>query len=162
MAGQVVFKGLDKVLGNLNKEIKKIDGRTLKGLIRAAIIIRRDMETTPPLIPVDTGNLRASYFTITTKGTGAEGMGASFKGENAGKMAQEHSQVISEGRNALQGIVYGPAVMIGFTAYYAFKVHEDMMSHFKRPGSGPKFLESAIERNKDKILSIIREEAKIK
>jgi len=56
--------GLDKVLRKLNKEIKAIEGRTMKGLIRAQIIIRRDMDKTPPKIPVGkTGDLRASYET---------------------------------------------------------------------------------------------------
>jgi len=58
-------KGMDIILSNLNKEIKAIEGRSMKGLIRAAIVIRADMEKTPPLIPIDTGNLRASWFTTT-------------------------------------------------------------------------------------------------
>jgi len=57
------IKGMDNLLRNLNKEIKKIEGFSMKGLIRAAIIIRRDMDKTSPLIPVDEGNLRASWFT---------------------------------------------------------------------------------------------------
>ena len=48
---------------NLNKEIQGINNRSMSGLINATIIVRRDMEFTPPLIPIDTGNLRASYFT---------------------------------------------------------------------------------------------------
>jgi len=59
------LKGMDIVLSNLNKEIKAIEGRTMKGLIQGAIIIHTDMEKTPPLIPIDTGNLRASWFTST-------------------------------------------------------------------------------------------------
>jgi len=57
------IKGMDIVLSNLNKEIKAIEGRSMQGLIRAAIILRADMDTTPPLIPIDTGNLRSSWFT---------------------------------------------------------------------------------------------------
>ena len=36
--------GLGRVLGNLNKALDKIEGKTLKGLIKAAIIIDRSME----------------------------------------------------------------------------------------------------------------------
>jgi hypothetical protein len=61
----VSLKGLEQVINNLNKEIKAIEGRSLTGLIRAAILVRRSMEETPPLIPLDTGNLRASWFTTT-------------------------------------------------------------------------------------------------
>ena len=56
--------GLDKVIAKLNTEVSKIEGRTLKGLIRAAIIVRRDMDKVSPKIPVDTGNLRQSFFII--------------------------------------------------------------------------------------------------
>jgi len=56
-------KGMDIILSNLNKEIRAIEGRCMKGLIRAAIIIRADMDKTPPLIPVDTSNLDHSWFT---------------------------------------------------------------------------------------------------
>lgn len=57
------LEGLNAVLGNLNKEIGNIKKRSMKGLVQGAIIVRRDMEYTPPLIPVDTGNLRDSWFT---------------------------------------------------------------------------------------------------
>ena len=52
--------GMRTVMDNLNRELLKIKARSMKGLIESAIIIRRDMEKTPPLIPLDTGNLRAS------------------------------------------------------------------------------------------------------
>ena len=55
-------KGMDIVLGNLNREIMKIQERSMAGLIESAMLIRRDMEKTQPLIPLDTGNLRASWF----------------------------------------------------------------------------------------------------
>ena len=51
------------IMKNINRELDKIKGRSMKGMIRAAIWLRRDMEYTPPLIPVDTGNLRSSWFT---------------------------------------------------------------------------------------------------
>jgi hypothetical protein len=57
------LKGLDAVLRNLNKEIKAIEGRSVKGLGLAVMEIRKDIDTTPPLVPVgETGNLRASWF----------------------------------------------------------------------------------------------------
>ena len=57
------IEGLAEVNKNLNNEIQKIKGRTMKGLIESAILVRVDMDKTPPLIPVDTGNLRHSWFT---------------------------------------------------------------------------------------------------
>lgn len=67
----VAIQGLDAVIKNLNREIVAIEGRSLKGLILAAALIRRDMDQTPPLIPVDTGNMRASWFV--TPGQGLKG-----------------------------------------------------------------------------------------
>lgn len=124
MATQI--KGRGNVLRNLNKEINNIKGGTLKGLIRAAIIVRRDMDKTSPLIPVDQGNLRASWFTD----------------------PQQHRK--------------GPVVRLGFTAGYAWYVHEMIGAHFQRPGAGAKFFESSLKHNANKMLKVIREEAKIK
>lgn len=116
--------GVDKVLRNLNREIKQIEGLTMKGLIQSAVLIRRDMEQTSPKIPVDTGNLRASWFTD-----------PHYQGQN-------------------------PVVRLGFSANYAWFVHEMVGANFQRPGAGAKFLEAALKRNKDTILKTIAREAR--
>ena len=56
------IKGLNNVMKNLNNEIRAIEGRSTMGLLESAALIRNDMEKTPPLVPVDTGALRASWF----------------------------------------------------------------------------------------------------
>ena len=89
------LKGMDVVMANLNREILKIEGRSMKGLIEASIIIRRDMEKTPPLIPVDTGNLRASWFTSSIK---VAGMPALLIGFNANYAIFVHEMVDDSGR----------------------------------------------------------------
>jgi hypothetical protein len=122
--------GLDNVLANLNKEIKAVKNRTMAGMIKAAIHIRQDMDRTPPLIPLDTGNLRGSWF-IKPIPVGIPGF------EN-------------------------PVVEIGFTANYAFAVHEAVGRNFRRPDSGAKFFEAALNRNTAKIVGIIAEEAAFK
>lgn len=61
------IEGFKEVKANLSRELKKLDNFSSKGLIEAAIFIRRDMEVTPPTVPVDTGNLRASWFTTLFK-----------------------------------------------------------------------------------------------
>lgn len=72
MARRVYVTGLNKVLANLNREIKKIEGRTKAGLWQAALIIqRRSMQLTP----VDENNLRPSAYAHaydTPSGPGAE------------------------------------------------------------------------------------------
>ena len=119
------LEGLNTVLKNLNKEVKSIKNRSMKGLIRSAVIIRRDMDFTSPLIPVDTGNLRASWFTEPFFITGS------------------------------------PALIIGFTAFYAVFVHENIGAHFQRPGAGAKFMEASMKRNSRKVLETIAHEARI-
>ncbi len=125
-AGRPGLLGIDKVMRNLQLEVKKIEGRSLAGMLQGAAIIRRDMDNTPPLIPIDTGNLRASWF--------AKG-----------------SYVLGQ-----------PVVQMGFTAKYALIVHEMNWKQGKRPGSGPKFFEASIQRNKEKVLAIIAASARIR
>jgi len=150
----VKFIGLKKVMRNLNKEILKIKGRSMIGLIEAAIIIRRDMEKTPPLTPVDLGNLRASFF-ITT-GTGKSvGEQPKWKGDNASTLAADHSNNVGAVKSEIAG---KPVVALGFSANYAGYVHETKGSkNWKRTSSGPKFLESALNRNHGTIIKAIKD-----
>ena len=119
--GGAKITGFDNVMQNLNSEISKMKKRSMKGLIESAIIIRRDMAVTPPLIPIDKGNLNSSWFT------------SGF-----------HS-------------LYGPVLLMGFTANYAVFVHEnlDPTIEWKKKGSGPKFLEKALVRNHGKIIAAV-------
>lgn len=61
------------VVDNLVKEIDKIERGSVTGLLNGIVLIRRSMDRNPPLIPVDTGNLRQSWFVTT------------FTGETTGK-----------------------------------------------------------------------------
>lgn len=126
------LKGLKQVETNLNKEIMAMRGRSMSGLIEAAAYIRRSMDKYPPLIPIDIGNLRDSWFVTTI-------------------------------RKSLEKF----GVLIGFTANYAVHVHEMVdrggkKINWSRPGSGPKFFETALNRGRTAILILIRERAKIK
>jgi len=60
----VSLSGFDDVLKNLNKELKGIEGNTMPGLLEAAAFLRKDMDKTPPLIPLDIGNLRDSWAVV--------------------------------------------------------------------------------------------------
>lgn len=164
------LKGLGKVLANLNKEVKKIEGRSLKGLIRGGILIRRDMEETAPIIPVDLGNLRASWFVVTSTGGVPTGRGREFKGEKASELISGHSKAISENKSLAKQSGM-PGIVMGFSANYATAVHENVGANFRQPtkgkrakagGAGPKFLEASLKRNTKKVLQVIGEEARIK
>lgn len=56
------LQGMDRVMARLNRQIAMTRTASMRGLIKAAILIQRDMERTPPLTPVYEGNLRRSWF----------------------------------------------------------------------------------------------------
>ncbi len=100
------IKGFDTVLAELNKQLDDISKRAMGGLIDAVAMLERDMDTTPPVVPIDTGNLRGSFFynprfnpqgnPYVTFGYGAayawyvhEMVGANFARPNAGAKFME-------------------------------------------------------------------------
>jgi len=123
--------GVDKVTANINKELLKIKSRSMLGLKVAAAEVLRSADTTPPKVPADTGVLRSSTF-IDPK---------TRRGD--------------------------PYVELGYGTKYAAAVHEMMQSisgkpiNWKRPGSGPKFLEASLKRNSNKVVQIVGQYAKI-
>ena len=143
------MKGIDKVLKNLNKEIKGIEGRTRAGMKKVGIFIERKSIRECPKV---TGNLQDSHY----------------------------SEVFDT--------IKGPAVEVGFTAFYAPFVHENPRAG-KTGGESPrgikykapilpsgkrsteavfsvvgkwKFLEDPLKKNVHRILEIIRGKAKLK
>jgi hypothetical protein len=56
----MALRGTDKLLKNLNKQIKKIEGRNEAGMRQACLLVRRRAQKKTP---VDTGNLRNSAYT---------------------------------------------------------------------------------------------------
>ena len=180
MANIATLQGGRKVMANLNKEIALIKGRSLKGLIMGAAIVRKDMEKTSPKTPKDYGNLRASFFTVTARGVKV-GRAPKFKSEVASKMASDHSSTLSE----IQGMVKAKStggnviLMLGYSANYAMAVHEKLDMNLKprwrygpgpgkkrwyrpRVGAGPKWFESSLKRNSAKVVQMIGANAKIK
>jgi len=68
---KTVVTGTDKVLRNLNREIRGIKNRTRAGMREAALVVRKRSQE---LTPVKTGNLKGSAGTQvydTPKGPGA-------------------------------------------------------------------------------------------
>jgi len=149
--------GLEELMTNLNIEIAKIKDKTMKGYIEVAILLRRSSELDTPTVPVDWGNLHNSFFTTTGK---AEGSGT-FEGPKAGEISSQHSSVKAKYKAEAKESAE-PLMILGFSANYATFVHENKEAKFKRPGSGAGFLRTSIDENKQKILSLIRENAKIR
>lgn len=165
MAGKKKILGMERVIQRLHAEVVKIEGRTLAGLIEFAILIRRDMDYTPPLIPVEWGNLRQSWFVVSAKKNERRGQG-SFKGKNASQLAMDHGSVQEEAKGIARAIRY-PVLILGFSANYAMFVHEMVGGggkriSWKRPGSGSKFFQASIRRNMKEGLGLIAKNARIR
>lgn len=111
------MKGLDKVMKNLNKEIRKVEGLSQEGVLAAGLYVEAEATRNAPLL---TGNLRGSAYT----------------------------------RSVPQGI----GAEVGFEAEYAAAVHEIDKNY--TVGSW-KYLQNAIDENRDRILEIIRSRVKL-
>jgi hypothetical protein len=169
MAWSSQVQGLDEVIRNLNIEIAKIKGATKQGLIKSFALIRYNTEHTPPLTPVDLGNLRASWFVVTATsvpvGRGTE----QFKGLKAAEMLSDHASTIQECQEIAKSDAIKKIIVIGgYSANYAVYVHEMLGTEsgkeimWSRPGSGAKWLEWAFTRCSGDILVIIAENARVR
>jgi len=163
-------KGFEQVVHNLNRELMALEERSLAGLLHAIAFVRVDMDKTPPTIPVDLGNLRASWFVCTKKSTKTDepvwDAGPDREGEfrDVAKLSSDHSSAIQFAKQAANSVKHSN-VVAGFSANYAAPVHEmeDTKSvNWNQPGSGSWFFVSALNRNKDEIVKIVAENSKIK
>jgi len=173
--GSVIrIAGVTKVMTNLNREIEGIQSRTQAGLIKAAALIRNETEHGAVKTPVDKGNLRASWFTVSAgsniisgggKTHSPTGQETKFVGPKAGELASGYASMLMEMRakaQALSNTYKGPFVIMGYSANYAMWVHEMIDANFKRPGAGPKWFEAAVKSQRENIIKVITANAKIK
>lgn len=124
--------GLAKVVANLNRAVQKIEGRTEEGLTTAVKMVKYKIDTEPPVVPV---------------------------GDTGNLAARWRSEIGHTSE--------GPFIEFGHEVDYAAKVHEmvDTANHavkWNRPGSGPKWLEIALDRNRKEILGIIAGKMRIR
>lgn len=157
--------GLEKVFNNLNKEINKIEGRTLEGLLYATFLIKREsLKRTP----IKTGNLRGSCFVVWTTESGksnklkeeeANESGIFTNDDEGRRLAENHRIVVEKAKGLLRKDVI--STIIGYTASYALSVHE-IDRDYRAPNTSWKFLESTITAFKGQILKIIKSKVKKK
>jgi hypothetical protein len=153
-------KGLREVMNNLNKEIKKIEGRSIKGLLNAAIDIKRIAE---PTTPIDLGNLRSSFFIVTTLGTHTEPPRFSNDRGDAAELEAAHTNLIAEAKATVSAKAKTEKILImGYSANYAAAVHEMVDAQFKTPGTMAKWFQLAISQNTATILKSVRDNIKIR
>lgn len=145
-------EGLKQIRTNLDKELSKIEGKTIEGLVKAVMLLKKDMQ---PKTPKDLGNLRRSFFAVTSMGRVAIGDSPKFEGRLASRLSKRHSDMVGKQKGRIHR-VKNPWIAFGFSAWYAGYVHEMPASNnWTTPGTGPKYFQEALMRNKDEILNII-------
>ena len=167
----IEIKGIKEVMDELNKAWEQTKDKSIASLIRCSMLIREGTEKVYPKIPIDTGNMRASWFGIATKGE--DSFKGTFKGKAAGQMKSNHQMIKGEVKQAVKQ-EKKPMVAFGYTANYSLYVHEmdgkdgriaaDFTRkkkvggklHKRREGAGAKWLESSMLRNKAELLKIIQ------
>lgn len=157
------LKGIEKAINKLNKKIDEYKERTLKGVSRAALLIRRESLA---LTPEDTGNLKESCFVVWTGGTVGAGKSPNFVTGGERNATQKEVIALYKGHEKALGAaqeLYKSQTkilaLIHYSAYYALFVHEIKKNH--KTGQW-KFLETAINQNRKEVLKIIAETVKSK
>jgi len=152
-------EGLEEVLGTLKNQVRLIPFRTLTGMIAGGLTIQRRAQN---LVPRDLGNLRASAFTTWSKG--AKNTAPSFSNDHgdASKLNKEHTQAVAESKASLStNEILHPEVEVGFSAFYALFVHEDMEAKHLN-GKQAKFLQQAVSQGMPDVIKAIETETIIK
>lgn len=135
-------KDFEKKLGKVAKQM--IPSLTERGMGRAMLQLLNDCVMEVPTVPLKEGWLRGSgsIFVQNTL------VSFSVNAPRAKIGFANTSHIENIGKNFFVGV-------IGFNTPYAAKVHEGISMHFREPGSGAKYLESKMLRNRDVYLSII-------
>lgn len=122
------LSGVENVTRRLNEEFMKMKIKGGAGLVLAAAHVLADAEKTPPLVPVDFGNLRNSTFVNPPK---------------IDKKTQLVYVQLGYGTN------YAAAV------HEMMQSPSGKPINWSRPGSGPKFFEASLKRNSRRIIEIV-------
>lgn len=175
----VKLHGFEKVERNLNKALSGIKSQTTEAFIAVAKDIHYDADLTTPTIPVNTGDMRQSRFIVSNKGLISWGRKAVFKGERYAsggyKKGRSPGYMMGDHRATIQhflsvaGAKRHPTVILGYTAWYAVYPHEMGIGSVRsgaairwtRPGSGPKFFQSALYRKAKNIPTEVYKKANV-
>jgi len=151
--------GLERISQELHDKVHDIKDANIRGFIKSIVLIQGEMEKSMPAVPLDLGNLRASFFSVTAKGVGRKIGGFSGDSEDVAELEQDHIEAINEG---ISDVIHnkGMVAVLGFSANYSWWVHENVGGGVKwsKAGTGPRFFSTALENNQEKILEIIKNE----
>jgi len=175
----LTVKGLDDIMEKLNAYINDVPFVTKVGLIEAGLLIQKDAQSRTP---VDLGNLKASGMTVwkgkkavpmpAWKSSRAKGASPKKKSSTEGpswrrriSVGEDKVALLREGHTSMSSELkqltglsddfWSPTVMVGFSAYYALWVHENL--HVSHRVGEAQFLRRAVICNFDKILAVVKQ-----
>ena len=158
---------------NRNLELQKdaMKSKVLAGMINAARVVDRDANKYgDPTVPLDIGNLRASFFITTILGI-KKGLAPKFMIEKGGskltpqqfaELEAHHTMSVNTASTEVHTAANLTLIM-GYGANYAIWVHEmtDPSINWTDGGSGPKWFEKSLKVNRDTMLKLIGNSARI-
>jgi len=150
------LKGLDGVLKNLNKAIKKQQLGTKRGLYASGLIIKANAVKKTS---IDLGNLRSSCFVMVTN-LATDNPSGSFSGDDSSIFSSNHSKAISEGKSIVGRSDWDLVGIVAYSAYYALYVHEMPATYNFNQGEN-KFLEKAVMETKKQVIQTLIKYAKV-
>jgi hypothetical protein len=128
------IEGIENVTRNINAKLMTMKGKTAVGLVEAANYIMVDADSrTPPLVPEDKGDLRASTFTKALKDP-VTGDPYVLYGYEKNYAAAVHEMLFSPTGKPI---------------------------NWSRPGSGPRWFEASIKRNAPRVIQIVSKYAQV-
>jgi hypothetical protein len=141
LARLFVAKGL--AAKDTARVLAMIEQDVLDGLKMGAVEIKNDMSRTPPLLPVDTGTLKAS-FKIQLKEGSTDTLEVGWPDTSVKKLGSKKEEPVEQ---------------------YAAFVHEMTTPpygnvNWSLANSGPKFLEASLKRNAAKVGKIVANHVK--
>jgi len=137
--------GIASTLRALERETKKVFRDAKRGLIESGFVIIRDAQIR---CPVTFGNLRSSGYVVWDKGN--QQTFRKWDGPDASTLQQLHSSITGSQQQSVGDF----EVVIGFTAFYALYVHEDLQ---QRLNSGEhKYLQNALNAKGTQVVKIIK------
>lgn len=154
-----------KIVAQLGEYKKDMTTRSaIRALTRVAKTVEREAVKKLPYIPFDLGNLQASLFITNINGMAKGDAVPLFTGKKAGEIASRHTRIVEE-MIAKCKANKNPMVVLGHTANYAVVVHEMGINppreiNWSKKGSGPKWLEIAVNNKKADITKIMKNELK--
>jgi len=148
----VIINGSRRVIKDIEKVLSKIEDDVVDSMMKWSKVVMKEAIEKAPII---TGDLKTSGFIVSDLAvTNNEPTFSNENGHLAGAFLSRHKLMVSKQQRAasISKQFKMRLVTMGFSAFYAIKIHEDPVLEAKRIGNRRtgqwKFLESSFMGNK--------------